>query len=397
MLLVEAVHSPDSGRMVHHARSLESFCAQNGIKLSSGSGVSVISRAVPATSFPTPFTSPLFTGSFPSSPLLYSPDIGQQRIGRIDLVPPFSLDGLQPANTSSPPVSPLGPRQLSLPARLLNDRLQNSPQVGIVHLALQNDSSGSILSWQNDVFVVAEPGELADKFLQSVKLSLLSVMRSHRRVGASVLANISTMADLVACRQCFQIGGIVHRYIGRQTQVMEDDQEIGAYMFRRTVPSIHLTPDDVRHMVGAWRDRIIICTGTYGPTPSMIKAFLDSGSKAVICPSAEPLDAQSSNLQGSGDLNVWDNGKFEIGEEDAEDDEEAQPISPRSDWEDSDVEKNSDNTKNIWDDDEEELSRFVCKLYESIFQEGATVEVALRHALSSNRKLRYKIHLPRIP
>ena len=32
-------------------------------------------------------------------------------------------------------------------------------------------------------------------------------------------------------------------------KVMEDDQEIGAYMFRRTVPSMHLTPDDVRWMV----------------------------------------------------------------------------------------------------------------------------------------------------
>lgn len=30
---------------------------------------------------------------------------------------------------------------------------------------------------------------------------------------------------------------------------MEDDQEIGAYMFRRTVPSMHLTPEDVRWMV----------------------------------------------------------------------------------------------------------------------------------------------------
>lgn len=30
---------------------------------------------------------------------------------------------------------------------------------------------------------------------------------------------------------------------------MEDGQEIGAYLFRRTVPSIHLTPDDVRWMV----------------------------------------------------------------------------------------------------------------------------------------------------
>lgn len=30
---------------------------------------------------------------------------------------------------------------------------------------------------------------------------------------------------------------------------MEDDQEIAAYLFRRTVPSMHLTPDDVRWMV----------------------------------------------------------------------------------------------------------------------------------------------------
>jgi len=33
---------------------------------------------------------------------------------------------------------------------------------------------------------------------------------------------------------------------------MEDDQEIGAYMFRRTVPSMHLTPEDVRRMVCFW-------------------------------------------------------------------------------------------------------------------------------------------------
>ena len=35
-------------------------------------------------------------------------------------------------------------------------------------------------------------------------------------------------------------------------KVMEDDQEIGAFMFRRTVPSMHLTPDDVRWMVCSW-------------------------------------------------------------------------------------------------------------------------------------------------
>lgn len=67
--------------------------------------------------------------------------------------------------------------------------------------------------------MVAEPGELAEKFLQSVKYNLLSTMRSHRRKGASLLADISTVSDLVAFKPHFQIGGIFHRYLGRQTIV----------------------------------------------------------------------------------------------------------------------------------------------------------------------------------
>ncbi|OMO76754.1 Armadillo [Corchorus capsularis] len=396
VLLVEALHSPDSGRIVHHARALESFCAQNGIRLSPLHGISGDSKTLPATTFPTPFTSPLITGSFPSSPLIFSPDVGMQRLGRIDMVPPLSLDGLQSGKTAaSPPKSPPAPRQLSLPVRSLHEKLQNLPQVGIIHLALQNDSIGSILSWQNDVFVVAEPGELADKFLQSVKLSMLSVMRSQRRKGASNVANISTIADLIRCRPYFQVGNVVHKYIGRQTQVMEDDQEIGAYMFRRTVPSLHMTPDDVRWMVGAWRDRIIICTGSYGPTANLIKAFLDSGAKAVVCPTAEPQEVSMATLSGSGEYNVLENGRFEIGMEDAEDDE-TEPVSPVSDWEDSDMEKNGDHSTGFWHEDEEELSRFICRLYDSVFREGARVDVALKNALASHRKLRYSCHLPNV-
>ena len=74
-------------------------------------------------------------------------------------------------------------------------------------------------SWQNDVFVVAEPGDLADKFLQSVKFSLLSMNRSRHRKITSLVGNISTVADLVHCKPCFLIGNVIHRYIGRQTQV----------------------------------------------------------------------------------------------------------------------------------------------------------------------------------
>ncbi|XVF87703.1 hypothetical protein PTKIN_Ptkin18bG0141800 [Pterospermum kingtungense] len=397
VLLVEALHSPDLGRIVHHARSLESFCAQNGIRLSLLHDKSGIPKTLSAETFLTLFTSPLITGSFPSSPILFSPDVSRQRLGRIDMVPPLSLDGLQSGKTStSPTKSPSGPRQISLPVQSLHKKLQNLPQVGIIHLALQNDSLGSILSWQNDVFVVAEPGELADKFLQSVRVSMLSVMRSHHQKGPSPFANITTIADLIRCRPYFQVGNIRHRYIGRQTQVMEDDQEIGAYMFRRTVPSLHMTPDDIRWMVGAWRDRIIICTGTYGFPPNLIKAFLDSGAKAVICPTAEPQDVLLTTISGSGEYNVQESGKFEIGVEDAED-EEAEPISPASDWEDSDMEKNGDHhSTSFRDEEEEELSRFVCQLYDSVFREGARVDVALKNALASHRKLRYSCHLPTV-
>ncbi|CAI9783903.1 unnamed protein product [Fraxinus pennsylvanica] len=396
VLLVEASNSPDSGRVFHHARALETFCASNGIKLSLISGASGSFNAAPRSAFPT-FTSPLFTGSFPSSPLLYSPDLGPQKVDRIDLVPPLSLDGFHVAKTTaSPPVSPPKRRQLSLPVLSLHEKIQNSPQLGVIHLALQNDTRGSILSWQNDVFVVAEPGELADRFLQSVKYSLLLMMKGRRRKYASAITNISTVADLVSCRPYFQIGGVVHRYIGRQTQVMEDDREIAAYMFRRTVPLMHLTPEDVRHMIGAWKDRIIIFTGIYGPIRALTKAFLDSGAKAVVCPSSEPEETQLALLYGSGEFSTFENGKFEIGEEEAED-EETDPASPTSDWEDSEPEKNGERSMPFWDDDEKELSQFVCALYDSLFQGSGRVDVALQNALASHRRLRYSCHLPSTP
>ncbi|KAL7088716.1 hypothetical protein ACP275_13G144600 [Erythranthe tilingii] len=395
VLLVEASNSPDSGRVFHHARALETFCASNGIRLSLANGVSVASKNIPG-SIPTPFTSPLFTGSFPSSPLIYSPDIGPQRVGRIDLVPPLNLDGFHSAKSSaSPPDSPPKRRQLSAPVLSLHEKIQNSPQVGVLHLALQNDTRGSILSWQNDVFVVAEPGELAEKFLQSVKYSLLSMMKGRRRKYASSITNISTVAGLVSCRPYFQIGGVVHRYIGRQTQVMEDDQEIGAYMFRRTVPSMHLAPEDVRCMVGSWRDRIIIFTGICGPTRALTKAFLDSGAKAVLCPSSEPEELQLTSFYGAGEFSSYENGKFEIGEEEEEEGEDDEDSADEDDWEDSEPEKNGEHSMSFWDDDEKKLSQFLAKIYDSLFQ-GEGLDVALKNALASHRSLKYVCHLPRI-
>jgi len=153
VLLVESSNSPDAGKTVNHVRSLETFCARNHIRLSLANMSPGTSKL--AIAAPTPFASPLFTGSFPSSPLLYSPECGPRRANHIDLVPPLSLDGHQIGKASlSPPASPLRSRQPSTHVRSLHEKLQNLPQVGIIHLALQNDSTGSIL--RSNIFLFAE-------------------------------------------------------------------------------------------------------------------------------------------------------------------------------------------------------------------------------------------------
>lgn len=121
---------------------------------------------------------------------------------------------------------------------------------------------------------------------------------------------------------------------------------------------------------------------------------MDSGAKAVICSSNEPPETQSTTFQ-TGEYETVENGKFEIGEEEGEDDE-AELSSPVSDWEDSDAEKIENYPFDVWDDDEGELSQFVCHLYDSLFRERASVNAALVQALASHRKLRYTCHLPSV-
>lgn len=166
-----------------------------------------------------------------------------------------------------------------------------------------------------------------------------------------------------------------------------------------------------RKQVGAWRDRIILFSGTFGPTQAIVKAFLDSGAKAVIGPSTEPQETPLITSQGSSEYNIGENGKFEIGEEDDDEDEEGEgneeaeraetePPTPTSDWEDSDHEKTNRVDANkccgLWEDEEEDVSEFVCQLYDQLFRENSRVDVALQKALASHRKLRYTCHLPNV-
>lgn len=55
-------------------------------------------------------------------------------------------------------------------------------------------------------------------------------------------------------------------------------------------------------------------------------------------------------FHGSGDFTSFDNGKFEIGKEETEDDD-TEPSSPASSWEDSEPEKSEGCSHFLWDDD----------------------------------------------
>jgi hypothetical protein len=148
---------------------------------------------------------------------------------------------------------------------------------------------------------------------------------------------------------------------------------------------------NILSQVGAWRERIIVCSGRYGLTHGLIKAFMDAGAKAVISSSIDPPDSQAVAYHGMDVNGSLENGKFVIGEEDA-DELEPEPVSPISDWEDSDAEKSGNNDV----DDEEYLAQFICMLYDKLFREGVTVDTALQQALRSHPKLKFSCHLPNV-
>lgn len=148
--------------------------------------------------------------------------------------------------------------------------------------------------------------------------------------------------------------------------------------------------------VGAWRDRIVICTGRYGPHAALVKAFLDGGAKAIIAPTLEPFESRRSTgdgQTGDGEGADSDDGRFVIEDEE---EEEAEPVSPDgSDWEDSEVDK-LENGFDSQEKEEKDIASMVAVLYDALFGEGLGAEAALQHALDSHPKQHYRCHVPHL-
>lgn len=150
VLLVEGCRSPELLKPWRHTRILEAFCGRHGLKIESfhyGKPSLPVSSSV--NNNVTPFASPLLGPGMPGSPLLYSPDLGLKSFANDGMPPPLSLNdhGLLKGPHSPPWSPPLGPRLLASPVAALQEKLQGSPQVGVVHLALHSDITGMILRW----------------------------------------------------------------------------------------------------------------------------------------------------------------------------------------------------------------------------------------------------------
>eukprot|EP00897_Mesotaenium_endlicherianum_P003568 jgi/Mesen1/3239/ME000187S02402 len=304
----------------------------------------------------------------------------------------------------SPPWVPAseGSQDLPPPAVALLHKIDSSPQLGVIHLALHADALGFILSWRSDIMAVAEPGDMADAFVAQAAASVRNARRRAIRAGTP-MPPVRSLSELVQSAPRFIMAGGLHRFLGRHTQVLPDGTEVGSYLFRRTLPETRLMPDDARWMVGAWRDRVVICSGLHPPPLSILNAILDAGARAVIAPARNPAP---SALDGGGldsvynsrefqpaalaPLNLADN-KFVIEDEEEEEEEEEDCV--------SDIEYEGEEWKaskdSVRQQEEEELAAFLFALYDGLYREGLGAELALKQAMAAHPKQHYRCLLPK--
>ncbi|GJT60090.1 hypothetical protein Tco_1003623 [Tanacetum coccineum] len=177
--------------------------------------------------------------------------------------------------------------------------------------------------------------ELYTSIFMTVSLVIMAIWACEAFVPRVLCEYPCALSKLCTCCYCEVSPGENMLGLCEAMKVVnDDDQGIGAYMFCRTIPFIHLAPADVHWMLGAWKDKNFIYNGLYGPFPTLIKAFLDFGAKAVICPSTQPEhETKLTSFHGSCDFSELENVKFKIGLEEVEEEEdcEATTTSPNSD------------------------------------------------------------------
>ena len=71
-------------------------------------------------------------------------------------------------------------------------------------------------------------------------------------------------------------------------QADSNDGQLGAYLFKRTIPMEYLSDYTASELIGMWNDKIIVSQASI--SAELVEALLDAGAKAIVAPSNEDPD-----------------------------------------------------------------------------------------------------------
>lgn len=155
---------------------------------------------------------------------------------------------------------------------------------GVIHLNCVSDLEGIVLRWQHDITAIAEPSAVANLFIECAKYPSKESQR------------FTSLYEMCSSVPSVEVEGVLHTFIGKHLQSDSNDGQLGAYLFKRTIPMEYLSEYTASELIGMWNDKIIVSQASI--SAELVEALLDAGAKAIVAPSNEDPD---NFISASGD------------------------------------------------------------------------------------------------
>lgn len=174
---------------------------------------------------------------------------------------------------------------------LLRTAARFSNQMGVIHFGCLSDAAGLVLRWRTEVTAFAEPSRDASEFVDRV--------RQHPDDP-----EFSSLHDLCAHYSRVEMDGVLHSVLGKHVHASGSAaEEIGAYLFRRSLPDEYLDAQASAKLLGVWRDKIVVSQAAL--PRDFIRVLLDAEAKVVVAPS---FDDEAGCPVGWG----WEHGAVDF-------------------------------------------------------------------------------------
>jgi hypothetical protein len=147
---------------------------------------------------------------------------------------------------------------------------------GVIHLNCVSDLEGIVLRWQHDITAIAEPSAVANLFIECAKYPSKQSQK------------FTSLYEMCSSVPSVEVEGVLHTFIGKHLQADSNDGQLGAYLFKRTIPLEYLSDYTASKLIGMWKDKIIVSQASIGA--DLLEALLDAGAKAIVAPSNEDPD-----------------------------------------------------------------------------------------------------------